>query len=83
MVHIQELPTEVLDLIFQQMIPLDAGSFRMDPPKPSRGLFPFNTASVCVRWHNILKSHPRFWQLVAIDVAHNPAPLPGYIHSVQ
>ena len=74
MVHIQEFPTEILDLVFQQMISSDADIFGMDPPSPSRGLFPFNTASVCSRWHNIHKSRPDFWQLVAIDVAENPAP---------
>lgn len=74
MVHIQKFPTEVLDLIFQQMIPSDAGSSRMYLSSPSRGLFPFNTASVCARWHNILKSRPDFWQLVAIDLADDPNP---------
>ena len=40
----------------------------------SESLFPFNAASVCKLWHNILAGIPECWTRVVFDVASDPGP---------
>ena len=69
--YINRLPTEILDLIFQDVAAVSA---KVDESQPNRAIFPFNVASVCYRWLAILKSRPQFWRYIIIDVADDPAP---------
>ena len=40
----------------------------------SESLFPFNAASVCKLWHNILAGIPECWTRVVFDLALDPGP---------
>ena len=40
----------------------------------SESLFPFNAASVCKLWHNILAGIPECWTRVVFDLASDPGP---------
>ena len=79
MASIKNLPTELLDNIFQYV---EAPGFRSPgvwdtselPSFPDHTLFPLNVATVCTLWQKILKSAPRYWQRIVIDVAADPAP---------
>ena len=76
--YINRLPTEILDLIFQDVaaVSTEVNEYtavdeytEVDEYIPTRALFPFNVASVCRSWLAILKSKPQFWHHFIIDVA--------------
>ncbi|KJA20986.1 hypothetical protein HYPSUDRAFT_764265 [Hypholoma sublateritium FD-334 SS-4] len=69
--HINDFAVEILGLIFQSI------AYQSPPNRtePAHRRFPFNTATVCVLWLNILKSRPQYWKSVTFDVAHDPTPL--------
>ncbi|KJA16076.1 hypothetical protein HYPSUDRAFT_91505 [Hypholoma sublateritium FD-334 SS-4] len=71
--HINDFPIEILALIFQSVA--IASQVHPNWHEPAHLKFPFNTATVCVLWLNILKSRPQYWKSVIFDVAHDPTPL--------
>lgn len=75
--HVNDFPVEIISLIFQQTWELyqtDAPAAPDAETKPRR-VFPFNAATVCVFWLNILKSQPQYWKSVTFDTADDPTPL--------
>lgn len=64
---INRFPVEILSLIFASV----RESRRVGSHRSS---FPFNAASTCPFWMEILKSNPSNWQSIAIDVADDPTP---------
>ena len=71
--NISDFPVEILAHIFQS-VEIASQSLRPEAG-PAQREFPFNTATVCVLWLNILKSRPDYWKTVTFDVAHDPTPL--------
>ncbi len=77
---IKHFPIELLDEIFQYAAVPDSQRYRCPgyilqlPKIPDLNMFPLNVASVCTLWLRILKSRPRLWQRILINVASNPAP---------
>ncbi len=70
---LNDFPFEVLSLIFQKTW----GLYLLDDPplkKEPRRIFPFNVASVCSLWLDVLKSEPRYWKCVTFDVGYDPTP---------
>ncbi len=70
--YINRLPTEILDLILQDVAAVSASADESQPL--NRALFPFNVASVCYRWLAILKLKPQYWRRIIIDIADDPTP---------
>ena len=71
---ITDLPIELLDYIFDDVATTLSPKWYRNPPTPSRSLFPFNVASTCMLWFTVLKSKPKYWRQVVIDVADDPTP---------
>lgn len=71
MATINRLPIELLALI---LLYSDEKLPGRCVTTPSRKCFPFNAASVCNLWLDILKSYPQYWRHVLIDLADDPAP---------
>ena len=67
MSKINRLPIELLALIF-------ADVRQSERVGPRRSCFPFNVASTCPFWMEILKSNPANWQSIVIDIADDPTP---------
>ncbi|KJA19388.1 hypothetical protein HYPSUDRAFT_204605 [Hypholoma sublateritium FD-334 SS-4] len=80
MTSINNLPVELLDMIFHYAATNGSECYNFPgcvlqlPKIPDKNLFPLNVSAVCTLWLQILKSHPRLWRLVVIDVASNPVP---------
>ena len=77
MAGIKDLPNELLDIIFQYVDDVECNKRKLYrapalPYSPSRALFPFNVATVCPLWLNILKYRIAYWHCVVIDVADDP-----------
>lgn len=71
---LNDFPVEILSLIFQETWELyQPDALQSDKSDPRR-IFPFNTATVCALWLNILKSQPQYWKCVTFDVADDPTP---------
>ena len=70
---LNDFPFEVLSLIFQKTWELNLLD---DPPlkKEPRRIFPFNAASVCSLWLDVLKSEPQYWKCVTFDVGYDSTP---------
>ncbi len=68
MTTINDLPPELLAVIFRYV---ERYRFRF---KFVEGQFPFNVAHVCNLWLDILKSCPRYWKDIYIDLANDPTP---------
>ncbi|KJA20930.1 hypothetical protein HYPSUDRAFT_42531 [Hypholoma sublateritium FD-334 SS-4] len=75
MAKLIDLPNELLECIFDYAIPEPP-----PPPRtpgdnldtPSRAMFPFNVASMCIRCLEVLKSNGKYWRHVVIDLADDP-----------
>ncbi len=77
--YISDLPFEILEDIFNELSDSEVSTrislhWLQDQPTPNRALFPFNIASTCMMWFSVLKSRPKYWHRVVIDVADDPAP---------
>ena len=62
------LPIEILAMIFTFV-----GVSKTPYNSPRNTTFPFNVASTCLFWMEILKSNPENWKSIYIDVV-NPTP---------
>ena len=76
---ISDLPFEILEYILYELSDSELATrlslqWLQDMPTPSRGLFPFNIASTCTMWLSVLRSTPKYWHQVVIDVADDPTP---------
>lgn len=83
MATITTLPVELLEMIFQYAYGEFINPFNDEKkppskdvifPRPGRHLFPYNVASASSQWLAILKSSPRYWKRIIIDLAVDPAP---------
>ncbi|KJA20935.1 hypothetical protein HYPSUDRAFT_203329 [Hypholoma sublateritium FD-334 SS-4] len=71
--HVNDFPVEIISLIFRQTWEL----YQLDAPQGKKNphcIFPFNAATVCALWLNVLKSQPQYWKCVTFDVANDPTP---------
>lgn len=83
MAKFSDLPIEILGHIFDDASTTFSPQWHLDLPTPSRALFPFNVASTCTLWLNVLKSKPEYWRQVVIDVAVDPTPLLDMLASFE
>ncbi|KJA20402.1 hypothetical protein HYPSUDRAFT_56109 [Hypholoma sublateritium FD-334 SS-4] len=83
MTTIKSLPVELLEEIFQCAYGkfINPSNHSKKPlrrndklPSPGRHSFPYNVASASSQWLDILKSSPRYWNRIIIDLAADPAP---------